>query len=167
MAAVCDSCSTTDCGGSADTGSLSLHIHKIKSMISDNYTMLFVLVVVLVIIALIIAYFAASISKTIRVWMHDKQERSKNSQDTDTTDNPKLKEDDDQVYYDDPKEDPSNTDTWKYAPKNKQDFYKQMDQTYDEYNQEKAKYIKGTYAKDNDDVLDKSVMYQKYDDYTY
>jgi lipopolysaccharide export LptBFGC system permease protein LptF len=167
MTTACDSaCGSSGC----KTDDSVLLLKKIESMISDNYTMLFILLVVLLIVGFALIYFVSSLGKTLQVWWKNKQEKQKALADTGgASDNPRSPMDDDVTYYENPKDDPdSSTDPFTYAPKGQRDFDQDINATYQSYNEEKTQYIATTYnGKKNDDILDRSVMYKEYDDYSY
>jgi predicted PurR-regulated permease PerM len=149
----------TGCNGMPNSVML---LKKIDSMISDNYTLLFVLLVVLIIVGLALTYFVNSISTTIKTYLRNIPQKD------DSGDNPRIKEDDDNTYFDNPKEDPQYVDPNEYMPKGQKDYIKDLDDSYKEFNKLKTDYLKNTYnGRENDDYIDKQVLYDDHDDYTY
>jgi hypothetical protein len=54
-----------------------------------------------------------------------------------------------------------------YINKGKKDFLDDVNTKYDEYNTAKSEYIKTTYARKSDDVVDQDILFSRHDDYTY
>jgi hypothetical protein len=54
-----------------------------------------------------------------------------------------------------------------YIDKGKKDFLQDVDTKYDEYNTAKSDYIKTTYARKSDDVVDQDILFSRHDDYEY
>jgi hypothetical protein len=55
-----------------------------------------------------------------------------------------------------------------YKDKGEIKFYKDIDDTYYNYNQQKTNYISRIYSgRDNDDIINDKIQYSKYDDYEY
>lgn len=51
--------------------------------------------------------------------------------------------------------------------KSTNDFYKSVEEKYNTYNKEKTEYIRTTYEKDNDDIIDRKLLFPQYDNYDY
>lgn len=164
MTACVSACDASGCSGPANSMML---LKKLDSMIADNYTLLFVLVVIIVIIGLSMLYFINSLKTTLSVWWKNKSERAAGTLDSLASDNPRSKGDDNNNYYIDPRDDPESTDPFKYAPSSKLAYVKEMDAELSDYNQKKTEYIQEIFNKSNDDKVDRSVMYKDYDDYKY
>lgn len=141
-------------------------LKKLEGMISDNYTMLFILFIILSVLLLALYYFGSSLIKTISIWWRNVQEKRGNGGKS-SADNPRAKEDDNDIYYDNPKEDPNYADPFKYAPSGQREYVDNMDKAYKEYNDKKTSYITNTYQKQNDDIIDQKVIYKEYDNYSY
>lgn len=153
-------CDATGCSGVANSVML---LKKIDSMISDNYTLLFVLVVVLVIVGLALSYFVNSLKNTITTYLKNRPPKEESN-----GDNPRVKDDDDNQYYDNPNDDPQYIDPNEFLPKEQRDYIKDVDTTFKEFNKLKTEYIKNTYeGRDNDDYIDQTILYDKHDNYTY
>jgi hypothetical protein len=54
-----------------------------------------------------------------------------------------------------------------YINKGKKDFLSDVDTKYDEYNTAKSDYIKTTYARKSDDVVNQDILFSRHDDYEY
>jgi hypothetical protein len=123
-------------------------------MIADNYTVIGISF--LLVLALLVAgkYFGGQLKQTFVDF-----KKAKGYVTAQTT----AKPIDDEVYDDDD----TVTDTTRYFGPGKKRFIKEMDAQYNEYNQQKSEYIKTTYNKPSDDVVDKSALYKKYDSYSY
>jgi len=142
-------------------------LKKIDSMASDNYTLLFVLVIIFFVVGMAMLYFINSLRKTLTTWWKNKMERGKQALDRMASDDPRSRVDDNNNYYLDPKEDPEYTDPYEYIRKEKMDFIKMMDTELDTYNKNKTEYISDTYRKANDDKIDRTVFYKEHDTYKY
>lgn len=153
-------CTACDISGCSST---SMLLKKIDSMISDNYTLLFILGVLVIIIGLAISYFMTSLISNIKTYLTSKSEVAEND-----GDNPRYKTDDDVTYYDNPKDDPRYEDPVQYMPTGTYQYVKNLDKEYEEYNKLKTEYISSTYnGRQNDDILDKAVLFKEYDNYDY
>jgi hypothetical protein len=58
-------------------------------------------------------------------------------------------------------------DPMEYINKHKKDFLEDVDTKYEEYNKAKTDYIKDTYQRNSDDVVDKDILFSRHDDYNY
>lgn len=138
-------------------------LKKLDTMISDHYTLLFVLVVVLGILGFALSYFIKSIKETLQAYYRGKEEDKPPA-----GDNPRVAFDDDYTYYDDVKDDPVKVDPKTNMDEGKQKFFEGVEKAYDEYNTLKTDYIKNTYrGRDNDDTIDRSMLFAGYDAYRY
>lgn len=155
----CNACDSSGCTGVMNPTML---LHKIDSMISDNYTLLIVLLVIIGVVGLALWYFTKSLTTTIKTYLKNKPPKEQSS-----GDNPRLAEDDDNQYYDKPTDDPQYVDPNEYMPKDQKEYVKNIESTFDEFNKLKTDYIKKTYNRDNDDYIDKSVLYEDNDNYVY
>lgn len=164
MSACAGACDPGGCAGPSNTMIL---LKKLDSMISDNYTLLFVLLVIFAVIGMAMLYFINSLRKTLTTWWKNKMERGKQALDSMAADDPRSRSDDNNNYYMDPKEDPEFNDPYEYVRKEKKDFIKMMDTELDDYNTKKTEYISDTYRKSNDDKIDRTVFYREHDDYKY
>ena len=166
MAACDKTCNPTGCGG---TDNSVILLKKLQSMISDNYTMIFILILILAIVGFSLMYFLNSLRQTLVVWWKNKNENDKTISSGTSGDNPRTATDDDVTYYENSQDDPEfSTDVFKYAPKEQQDFDRNIQTTFKTYNDNKAAYIASEFTgRTNDDIIDRSVMYKEYDNYTY
>lgn len=155
----CNPCDPAGCGG-IPTGAIMLK--KLRSMIADNYTLLFIFAVLMIILGLALVYFAQSLVKTLSGYYKSKGDVKMTS-----GNDPRTSIDDNYDYYDPISEDPEKIDVEGSMPKSVSDFSKQIDQTYNEYNTLKSEYIKTTYARKNDDIVDIRLRYSNGDDYDY
>jgi predicted PurR-regulated permease PerM len=121
----------------------------ISKMLSDNYTLLIIFIIIIGLLLFLAIYFINQIKTTVKDY-------NRNIQKTGSTINTEN-----EVYLDEPEVLDPNT----YQDPNKQQFYKNVDTVYKEYNKEKTNYIKSTYNKENDDSIDNRIIYSKYDDY--
>jgi hypothetical protein len=121
-----------------------------------------------------IIYIGKNLYKTIRNYIKYRDLYAPKSDPAmgQSTSNPKDKTADDEYYPTDPEEVYSS-----YIPQEKnpgypthtaKKFYEDVDRKYGEYNAKKSSYIADVYdGRQNDDVVDKRVIYSKYDDYDY
>lgn len=135
-------------------------LKKIERMISDNYTLIFISFILLLILFLITWYFGSQLKETIDIY----RKASVKFNDTLAINASKIGGTDDSEVYDD---DGAFVDTTKYFGAGKTDFVDKMKLAYKDYNKQKAEYIKTTYSTIDDDIIDTSTMYKKYDDYEY
>lgn len=126
-------------------------MRRLNKLISDNYSLILVSILVFIIPIVMIVYFGRQMADSIK--LYKKAVVSGTGTSKKDPEDKELYEDD--VYFD-------NT---KYYDANKADFLKEMKSTYKEYNKEWDDYIKKTYASKNDDHIDQSVLYKKYDNY--
>lgn len=172
MASCNPACSINGCGGPV---SGELLLKKINMMLSDNYTLLFALLLIFIVLGLSMSYFVNSLRATLKAYYDGKRDADeaaaggKKGKKSGGDGDPRNPADDSEVYYNDPqKDDPVYTDPAKYMERNKRVFLENVATAYKQYNQEKSKYIAGTYAgRDNDDIIDDDVLYSAYDKYTY
>lgn len=175
--ATCDaSCSPTGCSGIPNSEVL---LKKINIMITDNYTLLFVLVIILGVLGVSLWYFISSFKKTIKNYLDGKREvleagkaappKDKKQTASMVGGDPKNPQEDNEIYYMDPKTDnPTLVDPNEFLPKEKKAFLSSVDTAYEDYNLHKTRYITSTYnGRDNDDIINDQVMYSDYDDYDY
>jgi hypothetical protein len=132
--------------------------NSIKRILSDSYTLLIVFGIVSFLLIMLIIYFGKQISGTLSEY---KKQAIKNSGEANIG-----KNEESEIYLDED-EDQFQKDTFKYQNPNKVKFYKNVDTVYNDYNKEKSTYVKANYNKDNDDRIDRSIVYKQYDDYKY
>ena len=162
MADANGTCTVCDISGCA---SGSMLLKKIDSMISDNYTLLFVLGVMLIVVGLALTYFITSFVANIKGYLKSKEEVVKASS---GGDNPREYQDDDHIYYENPKDDPQYEEPKEYMPVSQREYLNKVDKEYDEYNKLKTQYIASTYnGRKNDDIIDRNVLFKEYDNYGY
>lgn len=156
----CNPCDPTGCAGVPNSVML---LKKLDSMISDNYTLIVIFFIVMIILGMAAIYFFRSLKANLGVYWKDKR-KSK----APAGENPRIAEDDKYIYYDNVKDDPEPVQPRENMPVNTTEFVTNMEKTYEEYNKLKSEYIKNTTSsRDNDDLVDESVLYKKYDDYKY
>lgn len=159
---------------SADPDLRSLINRKlINSLITDNYTVLIIFVILFVFIVLIIFYFSSHLRTVLSEYRKYNRKLelapapSNNQYDPDA-DNERYDKDepgekgDLRLYNTQIRDDPMD-----YINKGKKDFIADVKTKYGDYNELKSQYIKTTYKKDNDDVIDDNIMFGKHDDYEY
>lgn len=132
-------------------------IKRIESMISENYTALFILFVAVAIISIFLYYFVMALMKTLREYRFSKKDINNTS-----GDNP-INPIDDNYQYDSS----SFIEPVEYLPTGTKTHIKNMDKVYSEYNQLKSDYISKTYNKENDDLIDYNVLFASKDKYKY
>lgn len=173
MASCNPSCSPTGCGG-VPNGEVLLK--KINLMLSDNYTLLFVLLLIFLVLGVSLHYFVGSLRKTLTHYIEGKKDMSKLGQPNTKkpsvllgNGDPRNPMEDQEVYFPDPKkEDPTYVDPVDFMEKDKKNFLKKVDTAYKEYNESKSRYISSTYnGRENDDMVNQQMMYPEYDDYNY
>lgn len=145
-----DTCSAP--GGDMDDVIVKNYIGR---MLSDNYTLLIVFVLVSAMIIFVLNYFFKQARATYNDYKKNKAQSASNPDDPQADNEIEPDENDEPV------------DTKKYQDAGKQQFYKNIDTAYKEYNTEKSKYIEVNYGKENDDYVDQKVAYREYDDYNY
>lgn len=145
----------------------------ISSLITDNYTILIIFIVLGVFLFLIALYFIGHLRSTLRDYRKYNRKLelapapSNNQYDPDADNESYIKDDvkergDMGLYKTQFRDDPMD-----YINKGKKDFLEDVQTKYDDYNVLKSQYIKNTYKKDNDDVINERIMFSKYDNYEY
>jgi hypothetical protein len=142
-------CDNTTAGVPDLSGTVMLR--RLNKIISDNYSLILVSILVFIVPVVMIVYFGRQMADSIKLYKKAV---------VSGTGNTKKQPEDTELYEDD-----VYFDNTKYFEANKSDFLKEMQATYKNYNKEKDEYIKKTYAAKNDDVIDQSVLYKKYDNY--
>jgi len=133
----------------------------ITKMLSDNYTLLIVFAILFCILMFVLLYFIKQCYNSYKMY----------NQNTLGGSSPPVNVDS-EIYPTDPS-DPladsldnlTTTDPNKYRDPEEQNFYKDVDTIYKDYNKEKTNYIKSTYNRDNDDEINEKIIYSKYDNY--
>ena len=158
------SCNPCDPAGCAGVPNSVMLLKKLDSMISDNYTLIVIFFIVMGILSMAFIYFFKSMKTNLGVYWKDKATVKSPS-----GDNPRMAEDDKYTYYENVKDDPEPVQPRENMPDKTKEFVANMEKTYDEYNKLKTEYIKNTTTKrlQNDDLVDESVLFKKYDDYKY
>lgn len=162
--------------------SISNNMERLNRLRNDCYVVIIIFIVLTALIVLGLVYLIKHLLKVVNNYEKNKglREDTSNSAATGTSSidpnidaqNPRDKTADDEVY------DESAVDTktssvpvkqpYEYMETSKLDFYKTMENAYTDYNLQKSKYIANTYdGRENDDVVDKKVLYPDYDDYDY
>lgn len=162
------SCSACKPEGCANMSGMML-VKKLQNMLSDNYTMLVIMVVLIGILGLVLFYFGNSLSKTLTNYYKNKKVANDASTATAAvSDNQRDEKADNEIYYEDVKDDPNKKDPALYFDKTKRDFIEDLDSQYKDINTLKSQYISSTYnGKQNDDIIDQKVLYKDYDNYKY
>jgi phosphate/sulfate permease len=156
---------TCDPSGCAGIPNGVMLLKKLDSMISDNYTLIFIWFVVSIILGLALSYFIASLNKNITSYYRGK---NKVNIKTPHSNNIRAKEDDNYDYYETVNDDPVKIDINDSIPPNKKEFIKNLETTYNEYNNLKTEYLNKTYSgRKNDDIIDSNIEFKIYDNYDY
>lgn len=129
-----------------------VYIEMCQKMITDNYGLLFLLLILVVVLVFLLIYFISEMKTSLSLYWKSLPEG-------------KLKS---ATAQDDEIDDTINTKmaTNKFDQSTK-DFYKSVEEKYNIYNKEKTNYIKTTYEKDNDDIIDRKMLFPQYDNYDY
>lgn len=173
MASCVPSCSPTGCGGMPNSEIL---LKKINTMLSDNYTLLFVLIIILIILGLTLAYFMGNLKTTLRSWLNGRREVANvlatappPGASAYTGGDPTNPSDDNEVYggvdvnASGPMVDPND-----FMEPGKKTFVTDIKTTYNEYNTLKTQYIQNNYnGRENDDIVTDNVLYSDHDTYEY
>lgn len=147
--------------------------NMIGTLLKDNYTILVIFIILTVFLILILYYFGNNMRNTLKMYYKFNKKMELAPQ---PTDNQYDIQADDEMYSKD--ENDINKDIglyhlqgrdepMEYINKGKKDFLANVKTTYNDYNTEKSKYIKTTYNKPNDDIVDEDVLFSKHDDYEY
>jgi uncharacterized protein HemX len=141
-------------------------------MITDNYTMLFVLVITVVALGVCIWYFISQLNKALKNYRESKREQDEVRKQSIlklqvSTKNISTNDGDNETYNDEEKID-MNEDRLQYMENPKRSFIQEFEKTYADYNRSKGEYMKTSLnVENNDDVIDRTALYSEYDDYTY
>jgi hypothetical protein len=118
----------------------------------------------LIVIGLALTYFVTSLISNIKGYLKSKADMVQATQ----GDNPRAKEDDDHIYYENPKDDPQYEEPKEFMPVNQREYLTKVDKEYEEYNKLKTEYIASTHnGRQNDDIIDRNVLFREYDNYSY
>ena len=152
----------TPCQPCGDIPNSVVLLKKLDYMISDNYTLLFILVIIIVVLGLALTYFLRNLISTLQVYFKGKKEKE-----PPIGDNPRLGKDDSYTYYPSSKEDPDRKDDLK-IPENKGKFVDELETRYKEVTSEQSTYIKAHYnGRENDDPITSVTLFQGHDKYRY
>ena len=140
-------------------------------IITDNYSVIFVYFVIFILLILIAYYFFRNISRTLKSYrknaaMMELAPAQDNNVNDPAADNERYTKQDtskDATFY----ALRSRDNPIDYINKGKKDFLDDVNTKYDEYNTAKSEYIKTTYARKSDDVVDQDILFSRHDDYTY
>jgi hypothetical protein len=162
----CDPCKPATCDGLPQGVVL---MKKIENMIGDNYTLIFLWFIVTVILGISLFYFLNSIKKTLKDFFNARKEfNTKTQSSSQSSNNPRIATDDNYLYYEDVKEEPTNIDPTEYMPASKRKALEDLKSKFTTYNETKTQYIQNTYSgRKNDDTIDDKVLYAEYDEYRY
>lgn len=145
-----------NCGMNAQDPTGEAQLHRLRSMIADNYLIILVSFVLIIIFLILIVYIIRQLINIIRTWRNSNiPEKSVNIQVS-------MKISDDYDYND---EQSQIIDTTIYMDENKQDFLNKIKGLYGNYNKLKSKYIKTTYGEENDDIINKDILFRNHDKY--
>ena len=147
----------------------------LTSIIKDNYAVIVIFIILSVLLVLILYYFIKHLVTTLK--NYKKYNRRLELAPAPTNNQYDIKADD-EIYKKEEEEDIKENidmpvkyqvkeDPMDYNPKGKKDFLKDVTSTYDDYNVLKSQYIKTTYNRYNDDVIDENILFSKHDDYDY
>ena len=140
-------------------------------IITDNYRVIFVYFVIIILLILIALYFFNNIRRTLRSYrknsaLMELAPAHDNNINDPAADNERYTKHDSSkdatLYGLRSRDNPID-----YIAKEKKDFLSDVDGKYDEYNTVKSEYIKTTYARKSDDVVDQDILFSRHDDYTY
>ena len=140
-------------------------------IITDNYSVIFVYFVIFILLILIAYYFFRNISRTFKSYrknsaMMELAPAQDNNVNDPAADNERYTKHDTSkdatLYALRSRDNPID-----YINKGKKDFLDDVNTKYDEYNTAKSEYIKTTYARKSDDVVDQDILFSRHDDYTY
>jgi hypothetical protein len=149
---------------------VELYQRIITKIIMDNYIIIFIYFILLIFLALITYYFFNNIWRTLRTYRKNSalielappQENNINDPSADNERYIGAVSIDVSSYNLRRRDDPME-----YINKHKKDFLADVDAKYEEYNKAKTDYIKDTYQRNSDDVVDKDILFSRHDDYTY
>lgn len=142
------------CGENPMDFSGASQLKKIQRIVADNITIIVISAITVSLLIVVIWYFYYQLKDTIKKW---RTAYAKKKEDI------KIVNEDSEVYD----EDDYNFDNTKTVEPNKVDFVRSMQIAYKDYNKLKGEYILSNFSKTNDDVIDQSMFYRKYDDYSY
>ena len=140
-------------------------------IITDNYSVIFIYFVMIILLVLIAYYFFKNINKTVKSYrknsaMMELAPAHDNNIMDPAADNEKYTKHDSSknatLYALRTRDNPID-----YINKDKKDFLSDVNSKYDEYNVAKSDYIKTTYARKSDDVVDQDILFSRHDDYEY
>lgn len=145
----------------------------IGNLIKDNYTILIIFIALSVLLGLVAYYFVDHMRGVIRDYrLYNKKIElaplPTNNQYDIEADNERYDKDDAKergdvgLYNIQFRDEPMD-----YLDKGKKDFLEDVKNQYSNYNILKSQYIKNTYRKSNDDIINEDIMFSKYDDYKY
>lgn len=164
--------SCLDAKPSASPDEIIVSYQRIMSkIITDNYSVIFVYFVIVILLILIAYYFFKNISRTLKSYrknsalMELAPAQDNNINDPAADNERYTKHDvskDATLYAIRARDNPID-----YINKGKKDFLHDVNTQYDEYNTAKSAYIKTTYARKSDDVVDQDILFSRHDDYEY
>lgn len=149
-------CVASTCLSKAGDLTPAVELVKIQRLISDKYTIISLFVITTIIVALALIYFGKQLYDTIKQYLASKKKVAEVVAST-------PHQNDNEDYN----ENVPIVNPTKYFEAGKSEFVKDMDKSFKEYNQEKTKFITSNYDSSNDDLVDQSVFYNKYDNYEY
>lgn len=130
-------------------------IGVINKMLGDNWTLLVIFIVLSGVLIALFFFFLGQLKETLKDY-YKNQGGAKMIGEKPV----------DNEIYDEDETDPTVID--RHMDISTGNFYKEVDKQYKDYNFEKGEYIKTTYNLDeSDDVVDRRMLFSKYDDYEY
>jgi hypothetical protein len=150
----------------ADSSSSSI-MRKINTMVNSNIFTLVIMCGILIVLFLMLSYFVFSLYKNISVYLkYSKSKDARKGSDSildKAADNESYEILDETTFGN-----PSTIEPKKFMPKPKRTFIKKLEQDNVVYNKEKTDYlIKELQYPENDDLVNDSLLYKQYDNYTY
>lgn len=130
-------------------------LRSLNRMIADNYTVIIISFITIILLIIIAKYFGKIFITTIITYRSNVNKFQEGIKQTSTINDDENYDEDEQI------------DSSKYFDAGKLDFVQKMQNAYKDYNTKKSQYIQNTYSEQNDDVINKDTLYQKYDNYNY
>lgn len=143
------------CGSNVMDLSGTSQLKRIERMIADNYTIIVISIITLIILGIVINYFGTQLYNCLKRYYTVKSLSGIKSNSATLADGEEYDEDN------------GTFDPLMHFDQGKTDFVKNMEVAYKDYNKLKGDYIQTNYKHTNDDSIDQSALYSKYDDYSY
>lgn len=149
-------------------------LEMIKSMISNNISILCIMFVLLVFLGASLMYFGSSLLKTLKNYYIN---RGMSQKDAASSNSLKSKVADDEVYQEphnpndaepEPETQKAKVDPASFMPRSKKDFLSNLVVENAKYNEDKTMLMtRRLNYPVNDDVVDEKILYKDYDNYKY